>query len=107
MNDLILPIIAAVVGSGGVASLITTLVQRRTSKQQQLIDGWAKDRQMFLEERIEDRRHRAVLDSKLDTTLAALTAERAYSTVLLQWGLAGAPPPPPTRQELVQHQESK
>lgn len=101
-------LIGLILGSGVISAVVTALVTRKTAKSQQMLDGWAKDREMFLQERIEDRRHRAALDAKLDTTIAALNAKQAalnqeqlYSTLLLQWGLAGAPPPPPTRQELA------
>lgn len=51
----------------------------------------------YQEDRASDRTLNKELHAKVDTVLALYADERDYSTILLAWGLAGAPPPPPAR----------
>lgn len=102
-----IPWVGAILGGSGITALISALLTRRTAKQetvakqtQALFDAMAKQRADDQTEKIEDRKHRAEMSAKLDIALARLANEQIYSTLLLQWGLAGAPPPPPTRPAL-------
>lgn len=51
----------------------------------------------YQEDRKADREELKTYSAKVDRALEALTIEREYSAILLAWGLAGSPPPPPTR----------
>jgi hypothetical protein len=51
----------------------------------------------YQEDRKADREVQEKLHAKVDEVLALYADERDYSTILLAWGLAGAPPPPPAR----------
>ena len=51
----------------------------------------------YQEDRKADRELNEKLHTKVDHVLALYADERDYSTILLAWGLAGAPPPPPQR----------
>jgi len=53
----------------------------------------------YQEDRAADRKLNAELHTKVDTVLTLYADERDYSTILLAWGLAGAPPPPPERRK--------
>lgn len=107
----VLPWIIAILGSGGIGAVTTALVNSRTTTRtakadnlakqtETLVGSYAKDRELALQEREQDRIHRAAMDAKLDTVINRLTAEQLHSADLLAWGLAGAPPPPPQRKTL-------
>ena len=51
----------------------------------------------YQEDRKADREVQEKLHLKVDQVLRLYQDERDYSTILLAWGLAGAPPPPPAR----------
>jgi len=55
----------------------------------------------YQEDRAADRALNEKLHTKVDQVLKLYHDEHEYSTVLLAWGLAGAPPPPPQRQQRV------
>lgn len=53
----------------------------------------------YQEDRKADREANDKLHTEVKTVLALYADERDYSTILLAWGLAGAPPPPPERRK--------
>ena len=102
----ILPWVGVILGSGVLSALVTALVSRRTAREdtftkrtQALLDGYAKERELSAAEREKDRIHRAELNAKVDTVITLYHAEQRFSNAVMQWGLAGAPPPPPKRED--------
>lgn len=90
----LIPVIAAVVGGGGVGTLLTALVTARGSVYKNLNDLVDQ----LQEDRAADRETLFALNSRVDRVLSELHTEREYSSALYLWGMAGAPPPPPLRQ---------
>ena len=88
-----LPVIVAVLGGGGVGTLITALLSARNSTYKNLNDLVDQ----LQEDRREDRSSVTALTDKVEDVLKELHLEREYSAALYLWGMAGAPPPPPMR----------
>jgi len=91
-----LPWVAAAAGFlTAVAALVKPFFDRRATVQTHtnaLLDQYQEDRKA-------DREVQDKLSTKVDTVLELYANERDYSTILLAWGLAGAPPPPPARRK--------
>lgn len=93
MPDWLLPALVALGGGTGLGAVLKAVLDARGSaytQLQALVDQLQKDRS-------EDRATSARYAAKVDVVLEHLQIEREYSTVLLAWGLQGAPPPPPER----------
>lgn len=93
MPEWLLPAVIAAGGGTGLGAFLKVLLDARGSaytQLQSLVDQLQKDR-------TEDRATSARYAAKVDVVLEHLQIEREYSTVLLAWGLNGAPPPPPER----------
>lgn len=91
-----LPLIVAVIGGGGIGTLITALMTARNSTYKNLNDLVDQ----LQEDRREDRASVTGLTAKVEDVLKELHLEREYSAALYIWGMAGAPPPPPNRNTL-------
>lgn len=92
-----LPVIVALVGGGGVGTLITALATARGSVYKNLNDLVDQ----LQENRTADSAAIASLSLQVNTVISELHAEREYSTALYIWGMNGAPPPPPVRREIT------
>lgn len=88
-----LPFIIAILGGGGVGTLITALLSARNSTYKNLNDLVDQ----LQEDRREDRASVSTLTVKVEDVLSELHREREYSSSLYLWGMAGGPPPPPLR----------
>lgn len=88
-----IPLIVAVLGGGGVGTLITALLSARNSTYKNLNDLVDQ----LQEDRREDRSSVNTLTGKVEDVLKELHLEREYSSSLYLWGMAGGPPPPPLR----------
>lgn len=89
------PLIAGLGGLAGLGALLKVFFDRKATLYTQfnaLVD-------QFQEDRKEDRGERKELNAKVERVLDLYHLERDYSTKLLAWGLAGAPPPPPEREK--------
>lgn len=91
-----LPWVAAAGGFlTALAAFVKVFVDKRNNTQTHtnlLLDQYQEDRKS-------DREVQEKLHTKVDKVLALYADERDYSTILLAWGLAGAPPPPPQRRK--------
>ena len=104
MPDWLIPVVVASGGGVGVGALITALVNARSSVYAQMngfVDQLQKDRAIDREEVKASRQEVKDLGAKVDNALTHLQVEREYSAALYAWGLAGAPPPPPSRRALT------
>lgn len=93
MPDWLIPALIALGGGTGLGAVLKAVLDARGSayaQLQALVDQLQKDR-------TEDRATSARYAAKVDVVLEHLQIEREYTTVLLAWGLNGAPPPPPER----------
>lgn len=99
MNEITfwLPFIAALVGGGGVGTLVTALVSARGSVYKNMNDLVDQ----LQEDRVADRETVSALTTRVNLVLTELYIEREYSSSLYHWGLAGAPPPPPARNTVL------
>lgn len=88
-----MPVILAIIGGGGVGTLITSLITARSSVYKNMNDLVDQ----LQEDRAADRETVSVLTMRVNLVLAELYAEREYAVSLFQWGMAGGPPPPPAR----------
>lgn len=88
-----LPLIVAIIGGGGLGTLITALMSARNSTYKNLNDLVDQ----LQEDRREDRASVTTLTAKVEVVLKELHLEREYSAALYLWGMAGAPPPSPKR----------
>lgn len=88
-----LPILVAIIGGGGIGTLITAFLSVRNSTYKNLNDLVDQ----LQEDRREDRASVSTLTNKVEDVLMELHLEREYSAALYLWGMAGAPPPPPLR----------
>lgn len=88
-----LPWIIAILGGGGIGTLITAWLSARNSTYKNLNDLVDQ----LQEDRREDRASVYTLTKKVEDVLKELHLEREYSAALYLWGMAGAPPPPPRR----------
>ena len=88
-----LPLLVAVLGGGGIGTLITALFSARSSVYKNLHDLVDQ----LQEDRVSDRAAISSLSTQVTTVITELHLEREYSSALYIWGLNGAPPPPPLR----------
>lgn len=89
-----LAIAVALIGGGGLGTLITAIFTARGSVYKNLNDLIDQ----LQEDRVSDRDSISALNTRVDRVLSELHTEREYSTALYLWGMAGGPPPPPVRQ---------
>lgn len=88
-----MPLILAIIGGGGLGTLVTSLVSARGSVYKNLNDLVDQ----LQEDRVADRETVMALTNRVNLVLTELYIEREYAVALFQWGLEGGPPPPPSR----------
>lgn len=90
-----LPFIVALLGGGGLGTLLTALFTARNSTYKNLNDLVDQ----LQEDRVSDRETLSSLSAQVNAVIMELHVEREYSTALYIWGMNGAPPPPPQRRK--------
>lgn len=93
-----LPFVVALLGGGGLGTLITALISARGSVYKNLNDLVDQ----LQEDRVNDRNSIAALSTQVQTVITELHMEREYSSALYLWGMNGSPPPPPLRHGVTQ-----
>lgn len=88
-----LPLVVAIIGGGGLGTLITSLVTARGSVYKNMNDLVDQ----LQEDRVQERETVNALTARVNLVLTELYVEREYSVALYHWGMAGGPPPPPVR----------
>lgn len=86
-------LLTAIGGGTGLGAVLNALFNARGAAYVQLnalVD-------QLQEDRASDRAALLAHSVKVDSALLHLQIEREYSNALHAWGLAGAPPPPPSR----------
>lgn len=91
-----LPLIAAVIGGGGLGAFITPMVTRKGNAFQEM-HTLVKE---IKEERNEARTAANDLRVAGEYATGQLYAERKFTAKLEEWAARGAPPPPPTRDSI-------
>jgi hypothetical protein len=97
MPDWLIPVVVAAGGGTGLGALLNAIITARGSAFQQTMSLVEQLQQA----RKDDRELQAAYAAKVDVALEHLAIEREYSLALHAWALQGAPPPPPTRRELI------
>lgn len=87
MPDWVIPAVLAVLGGGGVGTIITSLLQGRATELGTMITA-------LQAERAADRQDNVAQSKRIDALYVHLGAFRDYSTAWEEWCRAGHPDPP-------------